>query len=540
VRSRSSISRHAHDGAALGALPPTVGDRVRDVLERPELRLATVTKCELKAWTARRIVCALELADDVPFPSRSVILKCPSRETSAAVMPMRRELAAMRYVAALRTRQLAAIAPKIYYEDRQRGIVVMEDLTAERKAQRLHDLLLRPDGWAAAAGLKRLVQTVGCLHRATFARDGDRPARSGEDGTAGAQIAQDLRTFRRKARAFDLDLDEDSAGELRAIDRLLHAGPVASFCVRDLNPRNVFVSASGVHVCDFEFAGFAHPFAEGLNAGWLFPLSVECGALPDWLTQELQDTYRREFVLPDAAGGERADTAALVDFTFQYWIHSSPEVGLPVAFAGGRAKVLELTERIAASDRHMREFPSIARLLVSLGDKLRRQNAVAPDTSCPYDCFKTAATATATRRLENHGSLAAPGPVRGRGGMSDTSDMTGVYAVNRHCHLIVRVDRRWRMSACVLEAPGIQCDGVGMEHGLIRATTMPLTMIASDDGTLLIRDERTGKSVRARRVPLWRVACSHPIAVLRFCRDIVSKWMTRLLASPSAVTGAHA
>jgi hypothetical protein len=501
-------------------------DAVRELLDRGGFRPATVATCEVKSQSERRVVCALGLAGDVPFRSRAVILKYPARPTAAAVSRMRHEAAAIRYLAALPDPELAALAPEIYYEDPQRGIVMMEDFTATRKAQWQYDLLLRPDGSPAVAGLTRLARTLGRLHRRTLGRAARHDA---EHRAQAMQMERDLRLFGRKLRAFHLDLDADSAAELRAIDGLLHGGSMTSFCLRDVNPRNVFVSAAGVHVCDFEFADFAHPFAEGLHSGWPFPLSVECGALPDWLTRDLQDEYRRELGLADQAAAERADSAALIDFAFRYWVHTSPERGLPVAFAGARAKVLELAERLA-DVRHLHAFPSSARLLVRLGDALRRQGALGPDASCPYPCFQPAAGTRRVAEVEGH-RAAVPG-----------ARLAGVFAVSPHCHLVIRTHGGARLTAFVLEAPVIQCDGVSTESGLFRATTMPLTlMIDADGSTLLVRDERTGHVVGARRCGWWQVACAHPIAVWRFWRHYYgSGRLARRLVNPSAVTRAHA
>ena len=187
-----------------------------------------------------------------------------------------------------------ALVPRFYGGDRAAGITLMEALDGAP----VDTLLLGADAAAAEAALLGLATVLGQMHAATIGKEAEYTALReglGPHPTDGEhyQFAWLGTAFDSTAGALGLTpgaaLREDIS---RVIDAIRDPGPFRAFTHGDPCPDNVFHSAAGARLIDFDLGGYGHALAEGVYGRIHFPTCWCVNRLPEAITERMEAAYR--------------------------------------------------------------------------------------------------------------------------------------------------------------------------------------------------------------------------------------------------------
>jgi hypothetical protein len=211
--------------------------------------------------------------------------------------------------------------PRFYSGDKEKGIIVFEDLGS---GESLDKLLLGNDSDAAEAGLIELTTALGRMHaltvgkRAEFERIRDRlgPRWQTPTTTEGLLIG-----FAQGCNAVGVEMQPGIEDEMPAVAALVtDPGPFDVYTHGDPCPDNNLFVERGLKLIDFEFGDFRHALRDGVYGRIHFPTCWCVNRLPNYIMRRMEDAYRAELVVdcPDAEDDEIFYRAVVEACT--YWV----------------------------------------------------------------------------------------------------------------------------------------------------------------------------------------------------------------------------
>ncbi|NKB69877.1 MAG: hypothetical protein GKR89_22625 [Candidatus Latescibacteria bacterium] len=177
-----------------------------------------------------------------------------------------------------------SLTPRFYGGNREKGVVVMEDLGAGIK---INDLLGKADPVSAEKGLVRLSETFGKMHALTIGKEdvyhrirnrlGPRP-----DYTQDQIYRWMHDSYENACSSVEVSLP---AGFDKAICKVvefyMHPGPFSAYIHGDPFPNNELLIGNRVRLMDFECGGFGHALIDGVFTRFHFPYCWRINRLPD-------------------------------------------------------------------------------------------------------------------------------------------------------------------------------------------------------------------------------------------------------------------
>ena len=189
------------------------------------------------------------------------------------------------------------LAPRFYGGDRERGVVLMEDLGTGASA---NDLLWQNDPLAAERGLVKLAEIFGKMQARTVGKKeaydrirnrlGPRPDHTQD------QIYRWIHASFKKACssvAVSLPAGFDEA-IWKTVEFYMHPGPFSVYVHGDSFPGNDLLLGKGVKLMDFESGGFGHGLIDGVFAWFHFPYDWKINRLPEATVSKTEGAYRRQ------------------------------------------------------------------------------------------------------------------------------------------------------------------------------------------------------------------------------------------------------
>jgi hypothetical protein len=190
------------------------------------------------------------------------------------------------------------LGPRLVASDRLTGLVVLEDLGAVQSVQ---DVLYSPDRQAVTAALMGMGRTLGRLQGITHGHEGEfvtlqnALAASTTVSDASLDCRRHLDDLHACLAGLDIDIDNNFDRAIHDLEGAIHGpGVFHTFVHNDAGPHNFVVTASGVKLLDFEFAGYGHGLLDVVCARLGFPPSFRGRIVPPEIVRQLEECYRNE------------------------------------------------------------------------------------------------------------------------------------------------------------------------------------------------------------------------------------------------------
>jgi Phosphotransferase enzyme family len=199
--------------------------------------------------------------------------------------------------------------PRFYAGDRDKGLLVLEDLGASKG---LHNFLLGDDPHSAETMLVAFAETVGRMHALTIGKQSEferirsslGPRESGQHIERGERLSTMLRNMAQVVGVEpELGVDE----ELRIVTKnFTEPGPFLAYIHRDPCPDNCLITDNGLKLIDFESGRYGHALVDGIYGRIHFPTCWCVNRLPDHIPLSMETAYRAELIkgCPEAADDE--------------------------------------------------------------------------------------------------------------------------------------------------------------------------------------------------------------------------------------------
>jgi hypothetical protein len=261
---------------------------------------------EGRALSGRDHVFRFALRDGPAGAPASVIVKRPRLREGAEVDPndaegdtrrLFHDWAALEFLSEASPN--APVAPRYLAGDRQRGLMVIEDLGA---GESIDAFLLGADPATAEEALLELARTLGRMHARTVGRqevynrvrDALGP-RKADDRVA--QVPALGPKFLQSLEALGIPQAAGLVGDLDAVIGAMTApGPFLAYTHGDPCPDNCLRVGERIRLIDFEGGGFRHALTDGVYGRIHFPTCWCVNRLPNQIPLRMEAAYRAELV----------------------------------------------------------------------------------------------------------------------------------------------------------------------------------------------------------------------------------------------------
>ena len=186
-----------------------------------------------------------------------------------------------------------ACAPRLWAQDRDLGLLVLEDLG---DGPPLMDVLERGNRAEASAALERFMRQLGRMHAASREHEEDWSRRLtgfGPPDLPPDDASTDLRPLLPDYAALLIRLDLTESGweeEIRQVEKAVHEAPdFRAYTHGDAGPHNV--TADGGRLFDFEFAGFRSGLLDAAGPRMAFPSAYRGKPLPPEVVRAVEAAY---------------------------------------------------------------------------------------------------------------------------------------------------------------------------------------------------------------------------------------------------------
>ena len=191
----------------------------------------------------------------------------------------------------------APLAPRFYGGDRERGVVVMEDLGT---GARTNDLLWQSDPVAAERGLVQLAEVFGKMHARTVGKKGEYDRIRNRLGPRPDYTQDQIHrwmhdSFKKACSSVAVSLPAGFDEAIwKTVEFYMHPGPFSVYVHGDSFPDNDLLIGNRVKLMDFEYGGFGHALIDGVFVRFHFPYCWRINRLPDATVSRTEEAYRRE------------------------------------------------------------------------------------------------------------------------------------------------------------------------------------------------------------------------------------------------------
>jgi hypothetical protein len=291
----------------------------------------------------------------------------------------------------------ASPSPRFYAGDRDRGLLVIEDLG---KSRRLDHVLLGDDPDSAETMLVTLAATLGRMQALTVGNEaefdrirsslGPRERRPTSDD--GNRLTTMLRNMAQVAGVEPaLGIDQ----ELRAVTKnLAEPGPFLAYLHHDPCPDNCLITDDGLKLVDFEFGGYGHALQDGIYGRIHFPSCWCVNRIREGVPLAMEAAYRAELIkgCPEAADDKRF-YRAVVEACAACVINSHH--ALTLAGEDGRWGISTMRQRallrfdiVAELTKEYDHLNSVGATVRAIAEKLRSQWPAEADSMPYYPAFR--------------------------------------------------------------------------------------------------------------------------------------------------------
>ena len=215
--------------------------------------------------------------------------------------------------------------PRLYTSDRQKGLVVLEDLGSMQSVQ---DALYSADPQAAIDALVGIGKTLGQIQRQAIGREAEFVSYQTilEASTTLSDSSRDCRNdiaaLHACMAALGIQVSERFDSAIDGLERAIHGpGALRTFVHHDAGPHNFMITVSGIKLLDYEFAGYANGFLDIVCARLAFPPAFRGRVLPPEIVRRVEEQYRLELaeqvpILNDGEGFMQAISQASAHWAF--------------------------------------------------------------------------------------------------------------------------------------------------------------------------------------------------------------------------------
>jgi hypothetical protein len=200
----------------------------------------------------------------------------------------------------------ASPASRFYAGDRERGLLVLEDLGARAH---LDQVLLSDDPASAEAMLVALAATLGRMQALTIGKQAEfeqicRDLQLSVDGVENDNGESVIRTIHLMANTVGVKPVAGVDAELRGLMKsLTEPGPFLAYIHGDPCPDNCLWTDAGLKLVDYEYGRYGHALHDGVYGRIHFPSCWCVNRLPDHVPLKMEAAYRDELIkgCPEAA-----------------------------------------------------------------------------------------------------------------------------------------------------------------------------------------------------------------------------------------------